>query len=65
MAVKISRTIKEMDEAQWDELANNHVMNKYGWLKTIEETFVVIADPQILSITDSKGLVGACACYIF
>lgn len=54
-----------MDKAQWDELAQNHVMNNYGWLKTIEETFVEKTVPQIFSISDAKGIVGACACYIF
>jgi predicted N-acyltransferase len=65
MTVKISCTIKDIDKAQWDELAKNHVMSNYGWLKTIEETFVVKTVPQIFTILDSKGIVGACACYIF
>jgi len=40
MDVKIAGSITELDKAQWDGIAENHVMNSYGWLKTIEETFV-------------------------
>ena len=65
MDVEIAGSITELDKTQWDELAEKHVMSSYGWLKTMEETFVEKTIPQIFFITDSKGIVGASACYIF
>ena len=65
MDVEIAGSITELDKTQWDEIAEKHVMSSYGWLKTMEETFVEKTIPQIFFITDSKGIVGASACYIF
>jgi predicted N-acyltransferase len=65
MDVEIAGSITELDKTQWDEIAEKHMMSSYGWLKTMEETFVEKTIPQIFFITDSKGIVGASACYIF
>jgi predicted N-acyltransferase len=64
MEVKIAGSIRELDKAQWDDIAGNNVMNSYGWLKTIEETFIEKIIPHIYYITDSRGIVSASACYI-
>jgi predicted N-acyltransferase len=65
MEVRIAGSISEMVQKQWDAIAGSSVMSSYGWLKTIEETYIDKILPQIFVITDSIGIVGASVCYIF
>ena len=65
MRVEIASNIKEIEKKEWDKLASNNVFSSYGWLKTVEETFIEKIEPLYFFITDSKGIVGASVCYIF
>ncbi|MCD6485713.1 MAG: hypothetical protein J7K35_00070, partial [Syntrophobacterales bacterium] len=59
MRVRMVNSIKEIEKKKWDELASNNVLSSYGWLKTVEETFIEEIVPIYFFITDSKGIIGA------
>ena len=65
MRVRMVNSIKEIEKKKWDELASNNVLSSYGWLKTVEETFIEEIVPIYFFITDSKGIIGASVCYVF
>ncbi|MCK4534268.1 MAG: GNAT family N-acetyltransferase [Syntrophobacterales bacterium] len=65
MRVRIANSIKEIDKMEWDKITCDNVTSSYGWLKTVEETFIEKIGPLYFFITDSKGIIGASVCYIF
>ncbi len=62
--IKIVNTIKELKKDEWDAMIGDNVFASYGWLKTVEETFIGDINPKYIIVLDSSKLIGASVCYL-
>ena len=60
---KISHAISDAKKEQWDAIAPDPFMT-YGWLQTVEKTYVGNVRPTYHTVWDKDMLVGAAICYI-
>jgi len=63
--IEIHKNISDIEQEHWDALVDDHVFASYGWLKTVEETFIGHIEPHYLVAGDSNRLVGGTVCYTF
>ncbi len=63
-SIKIVESIKELDKAEWNAMIDDNVFASYGWLKTVEETFIRDINPKYIIVLDSSKLIGASVCYL-
>ncbi|MFQ5963201.1 MAG: peptidogalycan biosysnthesis protein [Candidatus Scalinduaceae bacterium] len=63
--IKIVNSINEVHKEEWDAMVDDKVFISYGWLKTVEETFIGDVNSKYVLVQDSKKLIGASVCYIF
>ncbi len=61
--IEIQESIGLVDENEWDSLINN-ASSSYGWLKTVEETYIGDTHYRYISVKKNSHLIGASACYI-
>jgi predicted N-acyltransferase len=62
--VKIEQSINHVHRKEWDALIDDDVLASYGWLRTVEQTYIGDDTPRYILIHDSEGLVGAAICYV-
>jgi len=60
--VKVYHSIDEVDQIQWDALAENNVSMCYAKQKTFEETCATPIDPRYVVVCDDGTIVGAAVC---
>ena len=60
---KISHAISDAKKEQWDAIAPDPFMT-YGWLQTVEKTYIGSVRPSYHTVWDKDMLVGAAICYI-
>lgn len=63
--VEIVNSIKGLKREEWDALIGDNILASYGWLKTVEETFIGDISPKYILVQDSGRLIGASVCYVF
>ena len=64
-SVTIAKSINEIEKATWDALATKDIYTSYGWLKTVEETYLGLIHPRYVLVWCSSELVGGTICEIF
>ncbi|MBI3595924.1 MAG: GNAT family N-acetyltransferase [Nitrospirae bacterium] len=57
-------TIHRIDRAEWDALVGENVFESYGWLKTLEQTFIGDQKPRYFLMREEGRLIATAACYI-
>lgn len=62
--VEIVNSIKGLKREEWNSLIGDNILASYGWLKTVEETFIGDVKTKYILVEDSGMLVGAAVCYI-
>ncbi|MGR3319887.1 MAG: peptidogalycan biosysnthesis protein [Candidatus Anammoxibacter sp.] len=62
--IKIVNTIKELKKEEWDAMIGDSVFASYGWLKTVEETYIGNLNPKYIIVLDSSRIIGASICYL-
>lgn len=62
--VEIVNSIKGLKREEWDALIDDNIFASYGWLKTVERTFVGDVSPEYILVKDSGRLIGAAVCYV-
>jgi predicted N-acyltransferase len=62
--VKIEQSIDDVPPREWDALTDSNIFASYGWLRTVEQTYIGDDTPRYILIHDSEGLAGAAICYI-
>ncbi len=62
--ITIVNTIKELEKDEWDATIDDNIFASYGWLKTVEETFIGDINPKYIIVLDSSKLIGASVCYL-
>jgi predicted N-acyltransferase len=60
--IEILESIELVDENEWNSLINN-ASSSYGWLKTIEETYIGNTHYRYVIVKKNSQLIGASACY--
>jgi predicted N-acyltransferase len=64
MELVISRTIRDIDEKEWENLAGKeYIERSHGWYKTIEDAG--IRDMRYVFLKEKETLVGAACSYIY
>jgi predicted N-acyltransferase len=61
--IEILQTIDSIKRSQWDAMATNP-FSTYGWLKTIEDTYIGPIRPGYFLIKNRRKIVGAATTYI-
>lgn len=64
-SVTIVESINEIEKEKWEALATKNIYASYGWLKTVEETYVGPIHPRYVLVWYSTELVGGAICNIF
>jgi predicted N-acyltransferase len=62
--VDIVDTIHRIDREEWDTLVGGNIFTSYGWLKTIEQTFIGDLKPRYFLMREEGRLIATAACYI-
>jgi len=63
-SIQWHKSIKEIDQSEWDDLAGGRVQNSHAWLTTIEDTFVEKPASHYAVVKKGEQIVGGCICYI-
>lgn len=64
MHLKLLRSIRQTDPAQWNTLAGGSIFSTYGWLKTVEETHAGRDVAGYLLLFDREKIAAASVLYI-
>ena len=62
--IKIINSIKEIKKDEWDAMIGDKFFASYGWLKTVEETYIGNINPKYIIVLDSAKLIGASVCHL-
>jgi predicted N-acyltransferase len=57
-------TIHRIDREEWDALVGESIFASYGWLKTLEQTFIGDQKPRYFLMREAGRLIATAACYI-
>ena len=63
-SIKIVESIKELNKEEWDAMIDDKFFASYGWLKTVEETYIGNINPKYIIVLDSAKLIGASVCHL-
>ena len=63
-AIKVVESITHFKKEEWDVLTSAIPFSSYGWLKTVENTYLGDIDPQYVVIEEGNKLGAAAVCYI-
>ena len=64
-SIKIVDSIKDIKQEEWDSMIDDNAFASYGWLKTVEETYIGDINSRYILVQDYEKLVGAAVCYVF
>lgn len=64
-SARVFHSIDDLTKDKWDRLAQDNVCLSYGWLKTVEETFIGDVGHRYIVLLDHQGTVGAAVCQVF
>lgn len=64
-SVTIVESINEIEKEKWEALATHNIYTSYGWLKTVEETYIGLIHPRYVLVWNSTELIGGAICTIF
>lgn len=62
--IDIVDTINKIDREEWDALVGENIFTSYGWLKTLEQTFIGDQKFRYFVLHEEGRLLAAAACYI-
>ncbi len=65
ITIDIVKSINDVNKDQWDALSDDNIFASYGWLKTVEKTFIEDIKPKYILLKDSTRLIGSTVCYNF
>ncbi len=63
--IEVLSRISEVPREEWDRLITTNVFATYGWLKTVEATFLGDIRAFYVLVRESGKLAGATVCYVF
>jgi predicted N-acyltransferase len=63
-AIRTVRTIRDVDPAAWDRLADANPLLSHGWLRTAEDEWFEDVERVYFLLESDGRLVGAAACYV-
>ncbi len=63
MKARVLRSIHAIDAAAWDSLCPDVVFS-HGWLRALEDSQAVDAEPRHIVLEENNQLVGALACFV-
>jgi predicted N-acyltransferase len=64
-SARVFHSIDHLMKDQWDRLVQDNVYMSYGWLKTVEETFIGDVGHRYIVLPDHQGILGAAVCQVF
>ncbi|MBW2173574.1 MAG: GNAT family N-acetyltransferase [Deltaproteobacteria bacterium] len=65
LGIKIAASITEFEKQEWDALIGANPFASYGWLKTVESTYIGEIDPKYIVVEEENKLSAAAVCYVF
>ncbi len=63
--INVVDSITQFEKEEWDVLTSANPFSSYGWLKTIENTYIGDIDPKYVVVEEGNKLAAAAVCYIF
>lgn len=63
-SIQWHKSIKEIDQSEWDDLAGSKAQGSHAWLTIIEDTFYEKPDSHYAVVKKGEQIVGGCICYI-
>ena len=63
-SITITDSIRQIPKDQWDILAEDSILSGYGWLLTVEESFLKQITPKYFMLQESGRISGAVVCYL-
>jgi predicted N-acyltransferase len=63
LSVEILDSVTGVNPSEWDELVEEDVLARHGWLRTVEESFIPYARPRYVLIRDGGRLIAATSCH--
>jgi len=63
--MNILDSITRLPKDEWDEIAGDNIYASYGWLKTVEDTFIGRVKPNYFVVHNNNQIVGSAICYLY
>ncbi len=63
-AVNIAESITQFEKEEWDSLTNANPFSSYGWLKTVEKTYLGDIDHKYIVVKAGARLVAGAVCCV-
>jgi predicted N-acyltransferase len=64
-STEVVDSITKVGVQEWDRLIGDNVVVSHGWLRTLEETYIVDPSPRYVLLREEGTLVGATLGYLF
>ena len=64
-AINVVDSITQFAKEEWDALTNANPFSSFGWLKTIENTYLGDIDPKYVVVKAGNRLVAGAVCYVY